>query len=445
MPQFYMFKCSTCSTPIKGPKVQPDKPKTFKPGTLFVGTNRPPGVACGNALHTGITYTGKEDLRATLYELCQDPIITSPTGGSNVAGYIDGTEFKFYRSSNLARPAVVNAILGKDKSNNATVYTNRADALWIKHYPRIKVKLMDQLKPNEGDGAVGVTLTVQTVRKWPRQIAALALKAPLPDGGLYAAAAGLTKDLDLPPGSRKKGLARALRYYMLATYSLVDISSAESYEGLKNYVGALLVSDQGQILAAGINTGSFRHAEVSMLLSYFRNNPTATKVPENSVIFSTLTPCKGCTGFLSVTKSSNCVIYFGQEDTGKDGRVGKKISTQLSEKTKAPVGHSKEKLPGEIVTDDAEDAEGTGVVALGTASEIHKIQVDKGLTSCMGDGSIATQIGKAKHAKEVLRSGSEALIHKMLRTRAATDAESEVKRAVLTYIGQWLGTSKSVE
>jgi hypothetical protein len=71
--------------------------------------------------------------------------------------------------------------------------------------------------------------------------------------------------------------------------------------------------------------------------------------------------------------------------------------------------------------------------------------VDKGLTSCMGTGSIATQIGKAKHAKEVLRSGSEALIHKMLKTRAASDAENEVKQAVLTYIGQWLGTSKSVE
>ncbi|CAN7767419.1 hypothetical protein LJR084_007438 [Variovorax sp. LjRoot84] len=445
MPQFYMFKCSTCNTRIKGPKVQLDKPNTSKTGSLFVGTNRPPGVACSNLRHTGVTYTGKEDLRETLYELCQSPTITSPTGGENVAGYIDGTEFKFYKSDNLARPAVVNAILGKAKSNYATVYTNRADALWIKHYPKMKVKLMDQLKPNEGDGAVGVTLALQTVKKWPSQIAALALKAPLPDGGLYAAAAGLSKDLDLPPGSRKKGLARALRYYMLATYSLVDISSAEGYEGLKNYVGALLVSDRGQILAAGINTGSFRHAEVSMLLSYFRNNPTATKVPENSVIFSTLTPCKGCTGFLSVTKSSNCVIYFGQEDTGKDGKVGKKISTQLSEKTKAPVGRSKEKLPGEIDTDDTEDTEGTGVVAIGTASEIHKVQVDKGLTSCMGTGSIATQIGKAKHAKEVLRSGSEALIHKMLRTRATTDAESEVKHAVLTHIGQWLGTSRSVE
>lgn len=178
MPQFYMFKCSTCNTRIKGPKVQLDKPNTSKTGSLFVGTNRPPGVACSNLRHTGVTYTGKEDLRETLYELCQSPTITSPTGGENVAGYIDGTEFKFYKSDNLARPAVVNAILGKAKSNYATVYTNRADALWIKHYPKMKVKLMDQLKPNEGDGAVGVTLALQTVKKWPSQIAALALKAP---------------------------------------------------------------------------------------------------------------------------------------------------------------------------------------------------------------------------------------------------------------------------
>ncbi len=443
MPQFFMFKCKTCNTPIKGPKVQPRDTNNPKVGTVYAGTKRPPGVACKVLLHTEVAYTGKEDRPDSLYTLCQDPFIKTPTGGSNVAGYIDGSEFKFYRSDSLGLPAVVNALLGQPKSSRAAIYTNRLDALWIKNYPKIKVKSMDQLLPNEGDGAAEVALVLQREKKWPKQITALDLSPPLPDGGLYAAAAGLSKDLTLPPGSRKKGLARALRYYMLATYSLVDISSAESYEGLKNYVGALLVSDKGQILAAGINTGSFRHAEVSMLLSYFRKNPTATKVPENSIIFSTLTPCKGCTGFLNVAKSSNCVIYFGQEDTGKDGRVGKKISTQFSEKTKEPLGRSKEALPGEVETDD--DIGGSGVVSVGTASEIHKIQVGKGLTSCMGEGSIATQIGKAKHAKEILRSGSEALVHKMLKTREGKDAESEVKHAVLQHIGQWLGTSRSSE
>jgi hypothetical protein len=44
-----------------------------------------------------------------------------------------------------------------------------------------------------------------------------------------------------------------------------------------------------------------------------------------------------------------------------------------------------------------------------------------------------------------LTSASEALIHKMLKNRAAGDEESKVKTAVLQYIGQWLGTSKSAE
>lgn len=441
MPQFFMFKCKACGSVLKGPRVEvPDKRK-LTVGMTFKGKGRPPGVACRNLAHDEIEFTGKQELPETLYELCQHPAIKTPAGESQVAGYIDGAVFKYYKSDSLGLPAVVNALLGKPKSSTAAIYTNHPDALWIKHYPKIKVKRMSQLLPHEGDGAVEVTLALQTDKKWPRQILARELPAPLPEGGLHAAAAGLGNGEALADGSRRKGVVRALRYYMLATYSLVDISSQESYEGLKNYVGALLVSDQGQILAAGINTGSFRHAEVSMLLSYFRKNPTATRIPENSVIFTTLTPCRGCTGFLSLTRSSNCVIYFGQEDTGTDGKVGKKISTQISKETKEPVGRSKQPLPGEVEPDDPG---GSGVVSVGTASGIHKIQVDKGLASCMGPGSIATQIGHARHAKEVLRSSSDALVHKMGKAREATDAEGAVKRAVLQHIGQWLATSGSV-
>jgi hypothetical protein len=43
------------------------------------------------------------------------------------------------------------------------------------------------------------------------------------------------------------------------------------------------------------------------------------------------------------------------------------------------------------------------VVATATSS-IHKVTVDKGLSSCMGEGSIATQIGEAKHSREILTS-----------------------------------------
>jgi tRNA(Arg) A34 adenosine deaminase TadA len=378
----------------------------------------------------------------TLHSFFQTPEIQTPTGGKNVAGFIDGVEFKYFESDNLMLAAVINALQGKAKVSKQSIYTNSRTPLWVRHYPAIKVKFMDVLKANEGDGAAVVTPVLQNIKKWPRRLSALALPAPLPDGGLHAAASGLSKDLDLPDGSRKKGLARALRYYMLAAYSLVDISAAEGYEGLKNFVGALLVSDQGQILAAGINTGSFRHAEVNMLLSYFRNNPAATKIPENSVIFSTLTPCKGCTGYLTVAKSSNCLIYFGQPDTGKDGKFGNTISKQLSEITKQPQGQSKEALPGAVKPDDMG---GEGVVSVGSASGVYKIQVDTGLTSCMGEGSIATQISKAKHAREVLNSASEALIQKMLKTRSTGDPESAVKTAVLQHIGQWLGTSKSTD
>lgn len=377
-----------------------------------------------------------------LYDFFQTPSVKTPTGGANIAGFIDGKNFKYYESSSTKLPAVVNALQAKAKSNKATIYTNSLEALWIKHYPLIKVKHMDALKSAEGDGAVEVTPVVQVTKKWPRRLGAMALAAPLAGGGLYAAAAGLSKDLDLPAGSRKKGLARALRYYMLAAYSLVDISSEESYEGLRNYVGALLVSDQGKILAAGINTGSYRHAEVSMLLSYFRDNPTATTIPERSIIFSTLTPCRGCTGYLSAARSTDSVIYFGQEDTGKDGKVGARISAQLSAKTKEPHGQSKDILPGSV---DVEDVGGDGVVSGGSISSIHKIQVDKGLASCMGEGSIATQIGKAKESRALIRSSSDALVHKMLKSRQGGDDEHAVKDAVLHYIGQWLGTSKSLE
>jgi tRNA(Arg) A34 adenosine deaminase TadA len=374
----------------------------------------------------------------TLYSFFQTPEIKTPAGGNNVAGFIDGDTFKYFESDNLMLPAVINALEIKER---VWIYTNSIVPLWIKNYPGIKVRFMDRLQANEGDGSSMVTPVLQTTKKWPRQLSALALPAPLPEGGLHAAAAGLSKALDLPADSREKGLARALRYSMLATYALVDISAAEAYEGLKNFVGALLVSDKGQILAAGINTGSFRHAEVSMLLTYFRNNPAATKIPENSVIFSTLTPCKGCTGYLSVAKSSNCVIYFGQEDTGKDGRAGNAISTQISKSTKEPLGQSKAALPGAA---EPGKVSGEGVVSVGSASGVYKIQVDKGLSSCMGDGSIATQIGTARNAREVLNSASEALIQKMLKTRSSGTLESAVKTAVLQHIGQWLGTSKSI-
>jgi tRNA(Arg) A34 adenosine deaminase TadA len=373
-----------------------------------------------------------------------DPKAKNVTGSNNVAGYIDGEKFKYYVSDNLLAPATVNALQDKPARSNATLYTNREETLWVKDYPGIKIKGASKLLSNEGDGAKEVKPELQNAEKWPKQIiTGLDLDAPLPGGGLYAAAAAAKKDLVLTEESRAKGLTRALRYYMLAAYSLIDISAAEGYEGLNNYVGALLVSDQGKILAAGINTGSFRHAETSMLLSYFRKNPTATKIPESTVIFSTLTPCKGCTGYLNAAKSVNCRIYFGQEDTGKLGKAGAKISSQLSSRTKEPLGRSKAPLTGSTPNgaDDGAETGGEGVAVPVATSSIYKVTIDEGLKSCISGGSIATQVGTAGDSRQILTSASDALVHKMLKDRTG-DEEQKVKMAVLRYIGQWLGTTK---
>lgn len=381
-----------------------------------------------------------EKRNPTLYDFFRTERILNPRDGYNIAGFVVGKEFRYFESSNLMLPAVVNAL--QEPHGNEAIYTNRRETMWLKDYPLTKVKFMDVLKNNEADGASEVTPRLLTDKKWPRRIISTELAAPIAGGGLYACASKVRKTDTFVEGSRDRGLARALRYYMLAAYSLLDISNQEGYQGLKNYVGALLVSDKGEILAAGINTGKFRHAEVGMLLSYFRNNPNASSIPQNSVIFSTLTPCRGCTGFLTLAKSTNSVIYFGQKDTGKDGKIGQKISSPLSEKTKAPMGRSSQALTGTV---EPGESEGGGVVSLCAASAIHKVQIDNGLASCMGEGSIATQIGKAKDSRGIIGSASEALIHKMLKSRAGGSDEDLIKQAVLTYIGQWLGSTKSVE
>lgn len=127
-----------------------------------------------------------------------------------------------------------------------------------------------------------------------------------------------------PSKGEAKGLERALRYYMLATYSLIDTLAVQKKgdSPVNNYVAAMLVSQQGAILSVGVNVGSFMHAEVSMLLSYFLNNPTQSKLPEKSLVLSTLTPCMQCTKFLMESRSGKALMYFGQMDKGEFGNIG---------------------------------------------------------------------------------------------------------------------------
>ncbi len=368
----------------------------------------------------------------------------SDFGTDNVAGYLAGgtpKTFKYFRSSRDALPAFVNAL--QAAGNSTKVYTTYDTAPWPKHVVQ-NVKGLASLQASSGDGALEITPVEQVVRKWPRQVvSARGGSAPL-DSGLHAAAVAVRDGVAAAKaGTRDRGLQRALRYYMLAAYSLVDISAAESFAGLKNYVGTLLVGDDGRILAAGINTGSFRHAEVSTLISYFRNNPLATALPAKSILFSTLTPCRQCTGYLETVKAADTVIYFGQRDTGNDGKVGERISAQLSKQTGGLSGRSKTAFTD--VPKEIEDPESdTPIVVLSSTGSIHKVQIDHGLATCMGSDSIALQVGKAKDSRHILASASDALIHKVGKDRAADDAEAAVKRAVLHHVCGWLmGTSVS--
>ncbi len=142
---------------------------------------------------------------------------------------------------------------------------------------------------------------------------------------LYDAALKLKGGAD--PASSKgeaKGLERAMRYYMLATYSLIDALAVQKKapSPVSNYVAAMLIDQEGSILSVGVNVGSFMHAEVSMLLSYFMSNPAQSHLPAKSLVFSTLTPCMQCTKFLMESRAAATLMYFGQMDKGDFGNIG---------------------------------------------------------------------------------------------------------------------------
>lgn len=110
------------------------------------------------------------------------------------------------------------------------------------------------------------------------------------------------------------------RLYMMAAYGLVQ---ARNYNGNVNNksvgggykVGALLVSDAGQILACGLNTsyvGFTLHAEVNMLQSYIAKNGAP---PNNCRIYTTLKPCEMCAGMIAHF-CNNAVVYYSQNDPG---------------------------------------------------------------------------------------------------------------------------------
>jgi tRNA(Arg) A34 adenosine deaminase TadA len=345
----------------------------------------------------------------------------------NIAGFIDVKgAFQWCRrksTGNLPAAAYVADYLTASGNSlrKVNIYTSLKSDHWIRTYFSDSILSLDEIKET----------TVQSFdRTSPRTDFKLKLfsdfeqfDAPFPGGGLYDAA---TADLSLTTAAQakltgeRKGRIRALRYYMLAAYSLLGLCKFGGYTG-GNYVATIMVSDEGQILSYGVNNGqsagSFHHAEVNMLLDYFRRNPTAKQFPEKTIVFSTLTPCEQCTRYLKDARPKNCLIYFGQLDTGKQGRAGTAISKAFDVVTKP--------VRGSQVNSGA----------------VNKWQISTGLSSCMGAGrAIATQIGDEDPAA-YLQTAQNALYAKVNKERGSddptTDAEEQVKGSVLKYLLFW--------
>jgi tRNA(Arg) A34 adenosine deaminase TadA len=134
-----------------------------------------------------------------------------------------------------------------------------------------------------------------------------------------------------------RGVSRARRLYLLAAFALLKSKAGLVSRGDDRHnIGGILVSDDGEVLAWGVNTGGgYRHAEVNTLISYFKRNPTQTKLPRNSVLFTTLKPCHMCSTYIRDSWNAGATkVWYGMDDTGSSG------STPL-------LGEKADELPGE--------------------------------------------------------------------------------------------------
>lgn len=116
--------------------------------------------------------------------------------------------------------------------------------------------------------------------------------------------------------------SRARRVYMLAAFCILKKHGRVNYSRTNGHnIGSILVSDDGEVLSWGVNTGGFCHAEINTLIGYFAKNPDKTKLPSKSVIFTTLKPCQMCSTLIKNTENlgSNLKAWYGMVDEGKQG------------------------------------------------------------------------------------------------------------------------------
>ena len=382
---------------------------------------------------------------------------THSRDASNIAGYIDqGGIFRYHvsNSEHLPAAAVVFDLIGKGKRKDGTVYTNLRKAHWIYTYT--------SGAQSEGgndlvyvDGSNAVASEAKSMEEGKGKVRVLAGEGPNPGplqgGGLFQAARDLhdTNALMSYKGmddhSRTKGLHRALRYYMLAAYALLGKSAEAGYAG-GNYIAALLVNDEGKILSWGVNSGWFHHGETNLLLNYFSEHASDVRFPSNTILFSTLTPCRQCSKYLQSTRADESVIFIGQNDPGSRGREGEKFGVHLSAVTDPVRNRVVTPKMGfrdtgkRTVTGGAWGKPSTTVPVMEQVKigeNVEKSNLEVLLAQKMRDGAtVAEQIGQ--HCKELLIQSRVTFTHKQTKVRDHKLDDQLIKYQVLDYLNTWM-------
>ena len=352
--------------------------------------------------------------------------------GDDVAGYLEpgdrssGAPHRFvhWRSSNPMLPAFVNCLEGGGDMRR--IYTDRESAPWVRpRGPGVKRRAV--LRPDVGDGALPIEPVPMATRSWPARVAVPVGPAPL-SGGLHAAALSSTSSKSRTEPADDRGerdavghgrpeLARALDRYALAVRTLIAASASSGFAGVHDHVGAILVDDAGAVLAAGINTGSYRHAEVSLLLSWFRDHPRARTLPPKSVVFTTLTPCRQCTSYLLLAKAPDTLVRFDEADAGRSGRVGERIAERIES--------------GIDPTGDSEVCSGVG-----SGDAVATREAERRAVRNAGEGG-RSRIDRAREARRILLDAAA-------RSREADPRGRSAEAAVLAYLARWVRTATIV-
>ena len=206
------------------------------------------------------------------------------------------------------------------------------------------------------------------------------------------------------------GPIRSLHHYALATR---DADHRECNERVRRCARSRRRAPRRAIPARswprGSTPGSYRHAEVSLLLSWFRDHPEARTLPAKSIVLSTLTPCRQCTRYLSLAKAPDTLIRFDEADAGRSGRVGERIAE--------PIGTG-----GDRRFESVPVSAGTG-----TAREAERRAIRND-----GEGGVS-RIDRAREARRVIlgrrgRRGRPSTGRRVDRTRASSPGGGSTSR-----------------